>query len=107
MMKPKLADEAFVKARLGELPGWGLEETKWIVKRYRFRAFLDGIAFVQEVARIAEEANHHPLIAIDYKVVTLKLTTWSAGGLTELDLESAGRFDAAYAAVRVEAQEGE
>lgn len=106
-MKPKRVETAEVEARLGELPGWELEETKWMVKRYRFRAFLDGIAFVQEVARIAEAMNHHPLIAIDYKVVTLKLTTWSAGGLTELDLQSAGRFEAAYAVIRGESQEGE
>ena len=38
--------------------------------------------------------NHHPGIAIDYRRVTVKLTTWHAGGLTKLDVDSAEAYDA-------------
>jgi 4a-hydroxytetrahydrobiopterin dehydratase len=93
---PKLSEET-VSERLEKTAGWSRENGKWIVKKYRFAHFLDGIAFVQEVARIAEvELNHHPMITIDYKMVTLRLTTWNAGGLTELDFTAAARFDAAF-----------
>jgi 4a-hydroxytetrahydrobiopterin dehydratase len=87
--------ERDVEARLAEAKEWSRED-KWIVRKYRFPAFLTGIAFVNEVARIAEELNHHPLMAIDYKMVTLRLTTWSSGGLTALDFICAARFDEAY-----------
>lgn len=94
----KLSEEA-LSERLGRRAGWKREDGKWIVKKYRFAQFLDGIAFVQEVARIAEgELDHHPMIAIDYKMVTLRLTSWNAGGLTELDFTAAARFDAIIAA---------
>ncbi|UUZ82311.1 4a-hydroxytetrahydrobiopterin dehydratase [Paenibacillus sp. P26] len=48
-------------------------------QKYRFPSFPAAVTFVNEAARIAEEMNHHPMIAIDFRVVTLRLTTWSAG----------------------------
>jgi 4a-hydroxytetrahydrobiopterin dehydratase len=100
----KLSEEA-VAEQLGHQAGWKREDSKWIAKKYRFGQFLDGIAFVQEVARIAEkELDHHPMIAIDYKVVTLRLTTWHAGGLTELDFTAAARFDATFHAMGAAAE---
>jgi 4a-hydroxytetrahydrobiopterin dehydratase len=93
MIMEKLSEEE-IAARLEHLSGWQREEGKWIVKKLRFADYLSGIAFVQEIARIAElEMNHHPMIAIDYKLVTVKLTSWHAGGLTALDFETAARFD--------------
>lgn len=86
--------EEQIEAELAERTGWMREEGKWMVKTYRFDAFLDGIAFVNRVAAEAERLNHHPLMAIDYRRVTLRLTTWSAGGLTALDVEAAKAFDA-------------
>jgi len=93
----RLSEEE-IAARLERLTGWRREaDGKWIVKKYRFKDFLAGIAFVERVARIAElEMNHHPMIAVDYKMVTLRLTSWHAGGLTALDFETAARFDAVF-----------
>ncbi|MFB0842799.1 4a-hydroxytetrahydrobiopterin dehydratase [Paenibacillus oleatilyticus] len=86
-----------VKARLSSLEGWTVEEGKWLVKKYRFSFFTGSIAFVNRIADIAEAMNHHPMIAIDYRMVTLRLTSWNAGGLTELDFASVVRYDEAYA----------
>lgn len=89
--------EEEVNVRLNRAEGWVLEENgKWIARKYRFPAFMDGIGFVGEVALIAEELNHHPMISVDYRLVTLRLTSWNAGGLTELDFTSAQRYDEAY-----------
>ncbi|NOU92037.1 4a-hydroxytetrahydrobiopterin dehydratase [Paenibacillus sp. LMG 31456] len=87
--------EVEIATQLEQMSGWNREtDGKWIVKTYRFNEYLSGIAFVEKVARIAElELNHHPLIAIDYKRVTLRLTSWHDGGLTALDFEAAARFD--------------
>ncbi|MEN3341986.1 MAG: 4a-hydroxytetrahydrobiopterin dehydratase [Actinomycetota bacterium] len=57
-------------------------------------SFVEAIAFVSDVAALAERENHHPDIAISYRKVTLRWTTHSAGGITERDRELAGRTDA-------------
>jgi len=80
---------------LAGLPGWRLDG-KFIVKKYRFREFLSGITFVNKIAELSEEKNHHPFIAIDYKLVTLRLTSWNAGGLTDLDVALAKVYDEIY-----------
>ena len=85
------ADEAITA-----IEGWVRDDEKWMQGSYRFAAFLDAIAFVGRVAEAAEEMNHHPFISIDYKKVTLRLTTWNAGGLTELDMKSAQRYNDIY-----------
>ncbi|GAB7386976.1 4a-hydroxytetrahydrobiopterin dehydratase [Bacillaceae bacterium] len=92
----KLGEEQIARY-LSQREGWQRQDEKWIAKKYRFREFLDGIRFVNRVAEIAETMNHHPFISIEYKVVTLRLTTWKKGGLTELDFASAAEYDRAYA----------
>lgn len=57
--------------------------------------FAGAIAFVNAVAALAEDANHHPDILVhDYKGVRLSLSTHSAGGLTESDFALAQAIDA-------------
>ncbi|MFE5322541.1 4a-hydroxytetrahydrobiopterin dehydratase [Paenibacillus sp. NPDC056579] len=92
----KLTEEELSR-KLEDAEGWSREDGKWIVKSYRFAAYLDGIEFVRDIAGIAElELNHHPMIAIDYKLIKVRLTSWRAGGLTALDFEAAARFDEAF-----------
>lgn len=78
---------------LSELKDWKLVDEKWIEKNYRFKNYLTGISFVQQVATTSEEADHHPFIAIDYKKVKIRLSSWSANGLTELDFRLAKLYD--------------
>jgi len=94
----KLTEEQ-IAAKMEQAPDWKREDAKWISKRYRFKAFLTGIAFVNAVADIAERMNHHPLISIDYKTVTLRITSWNAGGLTDADFDSVAAYERAYAEV--------
>ncbi len=64
--------------------GWELKDGA-IVKLYKFSDFVEAMIFVNRVAELAEEADHHPDILIRYNKVTLTLVTHSAGGLTEKD----------------------
>jgi 4a-hydroxytetrahydrobiopterin dehydratase len=65
-----------------------------IVKEWKFDDFAAAIAFVDRVAEVAEEANHHPDIYLHgWNKVRLSLTNHSAGGLTETDFVIAVRFD--------------
>lgn len=91
---------AEIQERLTTVPDWKLTDEKWIERKYRFREFLKGIDFVHMVAQISENANHHPFISIDYKVVTLKISSWNAKGLTALDFDLAKKYDHFYLQIR-------
>lgn len=64
-----------------------------LVKRWKGKDFAAALAYVNEVGRLAEEANHHPDIDIRWNQVTLHLSTHSAGGITSADLDMARRID--------------
>ena len=60
-------------------------------RRFELPSFAEAIGFVNRVAALAEEENHHPDIAVSYKQVTLRWTTHSEGGITDRDRELAAR----------------
>lgn len=87
---PKLSDAAIADA-LKQLPGWQRQGNA-IQRVFEFPTFLAGIDFVDRVAHAAEEANHHPDIAINYNKVTLALTSHDSGGVTQRDVNLATRI---------------
>jgi 4a-hydroxytetrahydrobiopterin dehydratase len=87
----KLTD-AEITSALQSLKGW-TRSGDAIVKQYEFKAFHDGISFVDRVAEAADAADHHPDIDIRYTKVTMSLSTHSAGGITKNDVAMAGRID--------------
>jgi len=89
-------DEESVQSMLQKMEGWKHTDERWIIKKYRFQEYLKGVQFVQKVAQISEEANHHPFISIDYKLITIKISSWRAKGLTELDFELAKKYDGIF-----------
>ncbi|TFE24002.1 4a-hydroxytetrahydrobiopterin dehydratase [Cohnella luojiensis] len=93
MSKHPLFNEEELQAGLQELAEWKIEDGKWLVRKRLFGSFRDAVVFVGKVADIAEDMNHHPFIGIDFKRVTLRLTTWNSGGLTSLDIDSAKAYD--------------
>jgi 4a-hydroxytetrahydrobiopterin dehydratase len=88
---PELLSDAVVDAELSNL-SWTREGDE-LVKVVTRSNFVDAVRFVDAVVPIAEEANHHPDIAISWNKVTLRLTTHDAGGLTQLDLDLAAQID--------------
>lgn len=85
-----------VAERLKRLPGWEPRENA-IAKRFRFKEFMDGIRFVNRVAEIAEAADHHPDILINYTRITFTCSTHSEGGVTEKDFKLARQIEDAAA----------
>ena len=81
-----------IQERIKKIPEWELNEDS-ISRSFEFDEYQLAIDFVNAVAEIAEEAQHHPDISINYTSVTLVLTTHSKGGLTESDFEVAIRID--------------
>lgn len=78
--------------RIKALHGWTLEGDA-IRKQFTFKDFLEAIVFVNRLAPLAEAADHHPDILINYKRVTLTYSTHSEGGLTIKDFEGAAAAD--------------
>ncbi len=81
-----------IQERIKKIPEWELNVDS-ISRSFEFDEYLSAIDFVNTVAEIAEEAQHHPEILINYTSVALVLTTHSKGGLTESDFEVAIRID--------------
>jgi 4a-hydroxytetrahydrobiopterin dehydratase len=79
--------------RITDLDGWE-GDTTGIRRAYKAPDFLTGIRLVSAVAEAAESMNHHPDIDIRWRTVSFALSTHSEGGVTELDLDLAGRIDA-------------
>jgi 4a-hydroxytetrahydrobiopterin dehydratase len=92
-MTERLSDIA-IQRELGTLPGWSRRGDA-ITKTYQFRNFLSGIDFVSAVAKAADAADHHPDIDIRYTKVVCTLSTHSAGGITQNDLDMERQIESA------------
>jgi 4a-hydroxytetrahydrobiopterin dehydratase len=86
--------ESEIEAGLRGLSGW-MRRGDEIRKSYTFKAFAEGVRFVDRVAVLADAADHHPDIDIRWTTVTMALSTHSAGGLTRKDFDLAAKIDAA------------
>ena len=62
-------------------------------RSFTFGDFVEAMAFVNRVAGLAEEASHHPDIAVSWNRVTLRLATHSAGAITDKDHALAARIE--------------
>jgi 4a-hydroxytetrahydrobiopterin dehydratase len=80
-----------IRERLKQLPRERVGAE--IRKTYPFASFREGMAFANRVAAAAEAADHHPDMLIQYRQVTLTLTSHDAGGLTDRDFRLARRID--------------
>jgi len=88
----ELLGEQDIASRLDDSP-WRREGDE-IVRGWQLENFADAMAFVNRVADLAEEANHHPDILVHgWNKVRLSLTNHSAGGLTEADFAMAAKID--------------
>jgi 4a-hydroxytetrahydrobiopterin dehydratase len=92
---PRMSREEAERLR-AEISGWSLEEVKehlLIVKQFQFKDFRESMKFVNKVAEIAEEENHHPNIFIMYNKVKLGIYTHMIRGLHENDFILADKID--------------
>ena len=90
-------DPAQIIPALAAVPDWQ-QNGEVISRTYQFKDFPTAMKFVNAVADLAEQAQHHPDVDIRWNRVTLALTTHDAGGLTEKDFALARQCDALSAA---------
>ena len=89
---PRLGDAA-VDDALAALPGWS-RDGGVLRKSYSFPDYYRTIAFVNAVAWIANQQDHHPDLDVHYNRCAVAFSTHDAGGITRNDLICAARVDA-------------
>jgi 4a-hydroxytetrahydrobiopterin dehydratase len=88
---PRLIGAAAAAAQLsGWSPAVGRDA---LFKTYKFKDFNAAFGFMARTALMAEKLDHHPEWTNVYNRVEVVLTTHSAGGVTELDMELAQFMD--------------
>jgi 4a-hydroxytetrahydrobiopterin dehydratase len=79
--------------RMAQDPVWR-EEGESLIRDYAFKDFAGAMAFVNQVADLAEGEGHHPDIHISWNRVRLDLTTHAIKGLSENDFILAAKVNA-------------
>lgn len=77
---------------LENIPEWTRGNNE-LSRAWMFRDFGDAMIFVNRVAELAQQNEHHPDILIRYNKVALTLTTHDANGLTNKDFWLAQQID--------------
>ncbi len=90
----KLSPEE-IASKLPLIDGW-TQQGDTLARDYRFRSYFAGINFVVAVADEAESMNHHPDLHVGWRKIGVVLSTHSAGGITELDIEMAQRMNVLF-----------
>jgi 4a-hydroxytetrahydrobiopterin dehydratase len=85
-------DPEEIDRQLGELPGWSGDGSA-LRRSVSFADFPAAVRAVDDIAVLAEAMDHHPDIDIRWRTLHLTLSTHSAGGVTQLDVELAHRID--------------
>jgi 4a-hydroxytetrahydrobiopterin dehydratase len=87
----RLLDDDETDRQLADLPHWRRDGNQ-LCCTLEATDFATAIAIVDRVADEAEQMDHHPDIDIRWRTLTFVLSTHSAGGITQLDLELAHRI---------------
>lgn len=90
--KEKTYDDAQIGEKLKDLPGWFLEGGM-IRRHYKTDGWHTTLMLVNTIGYLAEAAYHHPDLSVTWARVTVKLSTHSAGGITDKDFELARKIE--------------
>ena len=91
-VEPLSQDEA--KALLQQIPHWRLNDhCTEISKDFSFKDYYHTMDFVNKVASIADQENHHPTIEVGYGKCLVRYQTHATNGLSENDFICAAKID--------------
>lgn len=88
---------AEIAVLLPRIPQWQVLEQDGILRLHRmfkFQNYVQAVEFVNKVAAIAEQQNHHPLIILEWGKVTVQWWTHVVKGLHRNDFVMAAKTDA-------------
>ena len=73
--------------------GWRVVENHHLQKEFTFPNFGEALAFVNRIAAIAEEMDHHPEITLTWGKVGVRIWTHTVNGLTRKDFQLADKIE--------------
>jgi len=86
--------EAEVKKRLEEVSGWEVNTYfKQISQDFKFKNYYQTMAFVNAIAWMAHQENHHPDLDVGYNHCHVRYSTHAIGGLSDNDFICAAKID--------------
>ncbi|MCA9179179.1 MAG: 4a-hydroxytetrahydrobiopterin dehydratase [Planctomycetales bacterium] len=92
MSDSQLLDEQQLQRALENLGEWELRDG-WLSRTYVTPGWPHTMQLVQAIGFLAEAAWHHPDLRVGYAKVTVLLQTHRVGGITQMDVELAGRIE--------------
>jgi 4a-hydroxytetrahydrobiopterin dehydratase len=91
-------DEQTINDLLTLIPDWQISKDRHTIhKNFTFADYYHTIAFVNAVAWIAQQENHHPDLSVTYKQCTVTYSTHSINGLSRNDFICAAKIDTLFA----------
>lgn len=82
------------KTHLTNLDGWKItSDHAWIFKEFIFENFLAVLEFINKIAVIAEEQNHHPNIEMTWGYCKISIQNHQIKGLCKNDFILAAKID--------------
>ena len=80
---------------LADIPGWSLsEDSKMISRRFEFKGFFRTMSFINAMAWVVNNENHHPDFSAGYNYCEVGFTTHAIDGLSENDFICAAKVNA-------------
>src|SRR5437660_7919189 len=89
-----VATDTEIQAALAELPGWKRQNNS-LQKQFDLKGFKAAMAFSGTVGELADRADHHPDILIQFSKVTLTLSSHDVDGISDRDVRLARQIEAA------------
>ncbi|MBY0377592.1 MAG: 4a-hydroxytetrahydrobiopterin dehydratase [Gammaproteobacteria bacterium] len=78
-----------------EIPGWAISaDHKNLERRLSFKNYYETIAFVNALAWIAHQEDHHPDLEVHYNHCLIRYNTHTVNGLSENDFICAAKINA-------------
>jgi len=87
-----LLDKESIKKHLSELERWELKNNA-IERHYSFKSYMKSIEFINSLAAIAEQMNHHPDMVVGWCAVKVSFTSHDKGGVTKKCFEMANALE--------------
>ena len=74
--------------KLEDLNGW-VYLNNTLSKHLKFQTYMDSISFINEIAKKADQLNHHPDMIVGWCTIKISFTSHDKGGVTQRCIEMA------------------
>lgn len=96
--EPVVTEQELVELK-PKIPDWQVidrDGTKQLERVFKFRDFGQALAFTNQIGKIAEKEDHHPILVTEWGKVTVTWWTHKIGGLHRNDFVMAAKTDRQY-----------